>query len=65
MLSNVNLGALKIKSAGNTASDPYTMKNEVFAYRARLGWVRWSRLHTVVLLSISLQMFNSCRILSS
>jgi hypothetical protein len=26
MLSNVNLGAPKIMSDGNTASDPYTMK---------------------------------------
>jgi hypothetical protein len=40
ILSNVNLGAPKIMSTGNTASDPYTMKNEVFPCRARLGWVR-------------------------
>jgi hypothetical protein len=39
MLSNVNLGAPKVRSAGNTASDPYTMKNGVFPCRARLGWV--------------------------
>jgi hypothetical protein len=37
--SNVSLGAPKIKSAGNTTSDPYTM-NKVFPCRARLGWVR-------------------------
>jgi hypothetical protein len=39
-LSNVSLGAPKIKSAGNTTSDPYTMKNGVFLCHARLGWVR-------------------------
>jgi hypothetical protein len=32
MLSNVNLGASKIRFADNTASDPYTMKGQ-----ARLG----------------------------
>jgi hypothetical protein len=37
MLLNVILGAPKIKSAGNTASDPYTMKNGVFPCKARLG----------------------------
>jgi hypothetical protein len=37
MLSNVNLGAPKIRSAGSTAFDPYTMKNGVFPYKARLG----------------------------
>jgi hypothetical protein len=40
MLLNVNLGAPKIRSASNTASDPYTMKNGVFLCNARLGWVR-------------------------
>jgi hypothetical protein len=34
ILSNVSLGAPKIKSTGNTASDPYTMKNGVFPCRA-------------------------------
>jgi hypothetical protein len=40
MLSNFNMGAPKIRSAGDTAFDPYTMKNEVFPCKARLGWVR-------------------------
>jgi hypothetical protein len=40
ILSKVSLGALKIISAGSTASDPYTRKNGVFPCRARLGWVR-------------------------
>ena len=40
ILSNVSLGAPKIKSAGNTAFDPYTMKNGVFPCNARLVWVR-------------------------
>jgi hypothetical protein len=40
MLLNVSLGAPKIKSAGNTAFDPYTMKNGVFPCKAWLGWVR-------------------------
>jgi hypothetical protein len=37
MLSNVNLGVPKIRSAGNTASDPHNMKNVVFPCKARLG----------------------------
>jgi hypothetical protein len=45
MLLNVSLGAPKIRSAGNTASDPYTMKNGVFPCKARLGWVH--RLQTM------------------
>jgi hypothetical protein len=40
MLSNGNLGAPKIRSAGSTASDPYIMKNGVFPCKAQLGWVR-------------------------
>jgi hypothetical protein len=39
ILSNVSLGAPKIKSTGNTASNRYTMKNKVFPCRARLGRV--------------------------
>jgi hypothetical protein len=29
MFLNINLGALNVKSAGNTAFDPYTVKNVV------------------------------------
>jgi hypothetical protein len=40
MFSNVNLGAPKIRSACNIATDPYTKKNRVFSCKARFGCVR-------------------------
>jgi hypothetical protein len=48
MLSNVNLGAPKIRSTGNTASDPYTMKNGFFRVKPGSAGFVGSRLHMVV-----------------